>query len=242
MRLSRYVECYFTDYFTLRGILITSVTLSAIILSVLMICVLMLSVIIVSVFVLSVIIVSVLMLSVIIVSVLMLSAIIVSVLMLSVIIVSALMLSIITVSVLMLSVITVSVLMLTVVALSMFKMFQKIGPTWRKLVSTEFKGSVYYPCIHRSRRMKTERLLDDGSKVGHPFHRLLLQLGVFRRKFSQNFAVKLVLVSTLLNSFSSSVTLLASCSPSMREIDIREKMNRTEENRTITEISRTRLL
>jgi hypothetical protein len=90
--------------------------------------------------------------------------------------------------------------------------------------------------------MKTERLLDDGSEVGHPFHRLLLQLGVFRRKFSQNFAVKLLLVSTLLNSFSSSLTLLASCSPSMREIAIREKMNRTEENRTITEISRTRLL
>ncbi len=172
----------------------------------------------------------------------MLSIIIESVLILSVIIVSVLMVSVLMVSVLMVSVLIVSVLMLCVVALSMFKMLQKIGPTWRKLVSTEFKGSVDYPCIHRSRRMKTERLLDDGSEVGHPFHRLLLQLGVFRRKFSQNFAVKLLLVSTLLNSFSSSLTLLALCSPSISEIAIREKMNRTEENRTITEINGTRLL
>ena len=41
--------------------------------------------------------------------------------------------------------------------------------------------------------MHPERFLDDGSEVGHPFDRLLLQRRVLRRKLAQNFAVQFLL-------------------------------------------------
>ena len=41
--------------------------------------------------------------------------------------------------------------------------------------------------------MHPERLLDDGSEVGHPLDRLLLQGRVLRRQLAQNLTVKLFL-------------------------------------------------
>ena len=73
-----------------------------------------------------------------------------------------------------------------------FKTQNRFNPTltWRELVSSEFKGSVEDPCVQRSRRVKPERLLEDGPQVGHPLNRFLLKFRILARQFRHDFAVQ----------------------------------------------------